>query len=130
MPTKGKHFPQDYIKVHTKGACLSRALSCISLHCPYKSILYVSGEFSFFQVCLLRFHLACTMLTESIKHFNLASTGQVIFSPLGKSRHCQISVLISWILLPSWKTNIINTAPYTVRQYILKGSLTKKTDMY
>ena len=65
------------------------------------------------------------MLTESINHFNLALTGQVIFFPLMKQQHCQVSMLISWILLQSWKIGSINIASYTGRQYILKGSLTK-----
>lgn len=99
-------------------------LSHSTVHINY---IYMSqGEFSFFQYFSYWFHLAWIMLTESINHFNLALTGQVIFFPLTKQQHCQVSILISWILLQSWKINSINTASYMGRQYILTGSLTKK----
>ena len=98
-------------------------LSHSSVHINY---IYMSqGEFSFFQYFSYWFHLAWIMLTESINHFNLALTGQVIFFPLMKQQHCQVSMLISWILLQSWKIDSINIASYMGRQYILKGSLTK-----
>lgn len=99
-------------------------LSHSSVHINYISVS--QGEFSFFQYFSYWFHLAWIMLMESINHFNLALTGQVIFSPLMKQQHCQVSILISWILLQSWKINSINIPSYMGRQYILKGSLTKK----
>ena len=99
-------------------------LSHSSVHINY---IYMSqGEFSFFQYFSYWFHLAWIMLMESINHFNLALTGQVIFSPLMKQQHCQVSILMSWILLRSWKINSIHIPSCMGRQYILKGSLTKK----